>query len=347
MLTRRAAVLWTLAAGAAYGAANYISGIFHLPGCSFAELRPQVALPMLMGLLLGPWSGFAAGCLGDMLGYTIGGQGPFFALHWSIGNGVMGLIPALVWRGHERCLKAVGDFSRLLIFLLAAATLPYIATSLIEYARGNYTLTGALFELLLPIVITDTLWAFLIVPWLLQRARRLQVTIAMRTILTVHYLLLLTVVVTWLSQAVMMLQDELPIAVLYELGGIILVVLCAGLGVAAHYARLISDPVMQLTALARRVGDGDYAAAATLADLGARPDELGTLARVFGRMVKAVAAREQTLRQQVQALSIRIDRQQQREELTRITETDYFRSLKQKAGTLRQAQARPSTDQTP
>jgi len=60
-----------------------------------------------------------------------------------------------------------------------------------------------------------------------------------------------------------------------------------------------------------------------------------------------VAAREQTLRQQVQALSIRIDRQQQREELTRITETDYFRSLKQKAGTLRQAQARPSTDQTP
>lgn len=344
MLSRRAVLLWTLTASAAYGAANYLSGIFHLPGCSFAELRPQIALPMLLGLLLGPGPGFAAGCLGDMLGYALAGKGLLFAPHWSIGNGIMGLIPAFLWRGSDRCLKTVADFSRLLLFLLAAASWPYIITSMIEYATGAITLTAAFFELLLPIVITDTLWAFLFVPWLLQRAGRLKVTIATRTIITVHYLLLLTVVITWISQAALMLQDELPIAVLYELGAIILVVLCAGLGVAAHYARLISDPVMQLTTLARRVGDGDYAAVDTMPELAARPDELGTLARVFARTVRAVANREQTLRRQVRELSIRIDRQQQREELSRITGTDYFRALKQKAGTLRQAQSRPPTD---
>ncbi len=342
MAARGATVGWTLAAAAAYGLANFCSGLFHLPGCSFAELRPQVALPMLLGLLAGPWAGFATGCLGDMLGYGLAGQGLFFAPHWSIGNGLMGLIPALYWRGRAARLTTTADFSRLLLFLISAACWPYIITSGIEYALGRVTLTAALFELLLPIVITDTLWAFLFIPWLLWRAGRLTATIALRTVLTVHYLLLLTVMVTWLSQSVLLLQDELPIVVLYELGAIILLVLCAGLAIATRLARRLSDPVTRLTDAARRVGDGEYAATDGLASLAARTDELGTLARVFVRTVQAVAEREQALQQQVRELSIRIDRQEQQRELTRITGTDYFRALKQQAETLRRTRPQES-----
>ena len=82
--------------GCFYGFANYLSGKYYLPGCSFAEFRPQVAIPMFVGILYGPWAGFCCGGLGDMLGYAMGGKGLFFAPYWSFANGLMGLIPGLI-----------------------------------------------------------------------------------------------------------------------------------------------------------------------------------------------------------------------------------------------------------
>jgi len=85
--------------GCVYGIANFLSGKYYLPGCSFAELRPQVALPMFIGVLCGPLAGFATGASGDMLGYAFAGKGPLFALHWSFANGLMELIPELAALG--------------------------------------------------------------------------------------------------------------------------------------------------------------------------------------------------------------------------------------------------------
>src|SRR5215204_2369947 len=73
----------------------------------------------------------------------------------------------------------------------------------------------------------------------------------------------------------------------------------------------------------------------TIAQIAARRDELGKLARVFQQMAREVRAREQRLKQEVQQLRIEIDETRTARQVSEITETDYFQDLQRKADRLR------------
>jgi two-component system cell cycle response regulator len=66
-----------------------------------------------------------------------------------------------------------------------------------------------------------------------------------------------------------------------------------------------------------------------------RDDALGQLARVFRRMAREVAAREQALEREVRQLRIEIDEGRAATQVAEITESDYFQSLQRKAEELR------------
>ncbi len=66
-----------------------------------------------------------------------------------------------------------------------------------------------------------------------------------------------------------------------------------------------------------------------------RPDALGQLGRVFQRMASEVKAREERLQREVQALRIQIDESKKARQVAEITETEYFRDLRDKAQSLR------------
>jgi two-component system, cell cycle response regulator len=68
----------------------------------------------------------------------------------------------------------------------------------------------------------------------------------------------------------------------------------------------------------------------------ARDDALGQLARVFQRMAREVAAREQALEREVRQLRIEIDATRAATQVAEITETDYFQDLQRKADELRE-----------
>lgn len=68
-----------------------------------------------------------------------------------------------------------------------------------------------------------------------------------------------------------------------------------------------------------------------------RPDALGVLARAFIRMAGEVQAREEALRRQVRELTIEIDETRQARKVAEITDSDYFRSLRDQAAELRRA----------
>lgn len=72
-----------------------------------------------------------------------------------------------------------------------------------------------------------------------------------------------------------------------------------------------------------------------LADVVKRPDELGQLARVFQRMAREIAAREEQLKQQIQVLRIEIDQAKKTRQVSEITDTEYFQDLQKKAKALR------------
>ncbi|WP_051185167.1 HAMP domain-containing protein [Desulfatiglans anilini] len=325
-----------VAMGCVYGIANFLSGKYYLPGCSFAELRPQVALPMFIGVLYGPLAGFATGASGDMLGYAFAGKGPLFALHWSFANGLMGLIPGLAGRFGARPVDSILSFVKLLLLLLLASALPFALSTGVEVGLGRVAFHNALFSLFLPIFITDTLWAFMLVPPLMQLFGLLIARVEIRTIQAVYYLLIVTVMATWLSSIFITMRERIAVEELYGLGAVTLVVLITGLAVCAVLSKKITAPMLGLTRVARRVADGDYTHVEELKSISSRQDELGTMAQVFTDMLQAVEKREKDLRNEVTTLKIQIDRGKQCADLEKITGSDYFKMLKAKAGNLRQ-----------
>ena len=66
-----------------------------------------------------------------------------------------------------------------------------------------------------------------------------------------------------------------------------------------------------------------------------RTDALGQLARVFQRMAREVYKREQQLKQEIQELRIEIDQARQAKKVSEITDSDYFKSLRGQADSLR------------
>lgn len=118
------------------------------------------------------------------------------------------------------------------------------------------------------------------------------------------------------------------------------VLLRARIGACLEKKRLRDQEVLYLkdvahvTDAAAAVEAGQFAAA-ILNDVSKRPDELGQLARVFERMAREVAAREEQLKQQIQVLSIEIDQAKKARQVSEITDTEYFQELRRKAKELR------------
>ncbi len=118
------------------------------------------------------------------------------------------------------------------------------------------------------------------------------------------------------------------------------VLLRARVGACLEKKRLRDQEVRYIQAVGRvteaaaavEVGAFD---ASILAEVAARPDALGQLARVFIRMAGEVAAREAELKRAIRGLRIEIDDAQKARQVSEITETEYFQALQRKARELR------------
>lgn len=238
----------------------------------------------------------------------------------------MGFIPGLAGYFGIKPVDAIASFVKLLVLLLLACSLPFAFSTGVECWLGRMPFHQALFGFFLPIFITDTLWAFILVPPIMQATHLLITRIEMRTILAVYYLLIITVLATWLSSIMITMREQIQVEELYTIGALTLVVLIVGLAICAVSSKKITAPIMNLTDAARRVADGDYSHVDKLHAISSRPDELGTMAGVFSNMVKAVEKREQDLQRQVSTLRVKIDRNKQNADLKKITGSDYFKT---------------------
>jgi len=104
-----------------YGVFSWATNVFQLPSVSFVSLRPAVAIPIFMGLAFGPVVGFFSGAVGNIIGDALTGWGVFPV--WDLGNGLMGMIPGLIWaftereRVTDRLLAVVGGLMALFVIL--------------------------------------------------------------------------------------------------------------------------------------------------------------------------------------------------------------------------------------
>lgn len=86
-------VVYGAIGAALYGVLSWLTNIFPLPAAGNISFRPAVAVLIFFGAAYGPWVGLLAGLIGNTLGDAITGWG--FYWNWSVGNGLMGMIPGL------------------------------------------------------------------------------------------------------------------------------------------------------------------------------------------------------------------------------------------------------------
>ena len=86
-------VVYGAIGAALYGVLSWVTNFVPLPAAGNISFRPAVAVLVFFGVAYGPWAGLIAGLVGNTLGDAISGYG--FYWNWSLGNGLMGMIPGL------------------------------------------------------------------------------------------------------------------------------------------------------------------------------------------------------------------------------------------------------------
>lgn len=106
-------------------------------------------------------------------------------------------------------------------------------------------------------------------------------------------------------------------------------------------------PIIAITRVAQRIGEGDYNVDATAMTESRFPDELSTLARVFRSMTNKVEKREEQLKERVAELEITLDMSKRDQQVAEIVESDFFQDLQSKAREMRGRKGRREAIDTP
>jgi len=319
----------------AYGLLNCLSNVYLLPSAPVISLRPQIALPMVVGIVVHPLAGFLSGFLGNVIGDGLSEFGVWTFWNWHAANGLMGFVPGLIrYRGIVR-IATVRDFGILeMAVVLASGVSVTLAVLLDVLFLKVMTFPSSLHAWILPAFLTDAVNGFILVPVLLLVTGRILLTLETRTILLVTTLLVTAVLATAGTIIASVWNDlvsrEALVTNFYIAGIVSVGLLVLGFVASLTFVRRITDPLGRLTRAAGDVEQGRYDLD-RLAGVSSRQDELGQLSRVFQAMMEKVREREERLQRQVEELQITIDRVRKDQDVSEIVETEYFQRLKEKA----------------
>jgi hypothetical protein len=354
--------LTAMVAGAAlYAALSWSTNVFHMEAAAEVQIRPGVAVPIFFGLVYGPIVGFFVGAAGNFAGDLVSGLIPYalavpqgdltsdtlraYLVNWQVGNGLMGLIPGLAAMYYRRYFSLTDQLRALAVIAVAVVVGIGFAACTHPWVDGTVSLDAALSLYFLPIVKVNLINAAVIVPVLLFNyerfdvtstdwlasglMRRLLVAILVSAALPVALLgLFLTQQTTGGSSNTFELMGKLVFTVILSL---LFTVANAGL-----VGQSMSRPLLGLTEAARLMQEGRLGRdqAARLQAVAER-DEIGYLSHMFGRMSLEVISREEALRQQVAELRIEIDEAKKSKQVEEITDSEYFKSLQERAQRMR------------
>ncbi|MCB9451552.1 MAG: ECF transporter S component [Anaerolineaceae bacterium] len=351
-----------------YGGISWLTNISPLSGSVGGEIRPGIAIPIVFGFVYGPIVGFGVGLFGNLLGDSLSGYlygyplpPAFFdvypvpkccevvagyLLNYQFGNGLIGLIPG-IYALFRRRYRSIGDIIAALVVTVIAivAGIGFAAgTDIIIYGQEmTETIRDFVF---IPIVRVNIINAAILVPILLFNyerldlsnmrewfrsglVRRLSLVILVSAALPVGLLGLF--LVEQATTAGIVTED-----INFKLGFTVLITLIFAAANAVLVAQTISRPLLRLTGAAKQMGAGELSsdqAGELKATQGT--DEIAQLSQLFGQMAQEVIQREERLKRQVEELRIEVDLAKQQQQVSEITDNEYFRELKEKVNKIR------------
>ncbi|GAB4276963.1 MAG: hypothetical protein Kow0080_27670 [Candidatus Promineifilaceae bacterium] len=157
-------VVYAAIGAALYGVFSWVTNFLALPAAGNISLRPAVAVPMFFGVAFGPLVGFFSGFIGNVLGDFLSGWGFFW--NWSLGNGLMGLIPGLIalsiksFRDRPTIIKAV-------VYSAIGAAIGILFASLTEIPISGIDMNTALVGYFMPAALSNIINGAVLVPILM------------------------------------------------------------------------------------------------------------------------------------------------------------------------------------
>lgn len=157
-------VVYGAIGAALYGAFSLLTNLVPLPAAGNITFRPAVAILIFFGVAYGPWVGLLAGFIGNVLGDALAGWG--FYWHWSLGNGLMGMIPGLImlsitdFRARDQIIKAV-------LWGILGIAVGMLFASLAEIFMGGIDLNTALVGYFVPAFVGNTIVTVILLPILM------------------------------------------------------------------------------------------------------------------------------------------------------------------------------------
>jgi energy-coupling factor transport system substrate-specific component len=157
-------VVYGAIGAALYGVLSWITNFVPLPAAGNITFRPAVAVLIFFGVAFGPWVGLIAGTLGNVLGDALSGFG--FWWHWSLGNGIIGLIAglALLWIKDYRRPR---DIATAVGFGIAGNAVGLLFASVMEKLTGGIDWPTALGGYWLPSFLGNSVVTIILLPILM------------------------------------------------------------------------------------------------------------------------------------------------------------------------------------
>lgn len=366
---------WRELIAAALGALLYcgitwFTSFAQISGSLAIELRPAIVIPIIFGFVYGPVTGFLVGTLGNLLGDYLLWDGVWW--QWSVGNGIMGLIPglyALRWRSFRSFREQVVAFLISLVgIVLGMGFAAYSTIYLCAEAAPGSWLADAQAGLILancftiPTTMADSWAAF----WPAVRVNTVN-TLILQPVLLFNIARLDLRSINWLGSGLLrrlliavIVSAALPIAllgfflsqqfsgqegdtgtVLPKLIATIILTLLFTIANASLVAQALTKNLLRLTGAAGKMEKGNLEnEQINELEKVTDQDEIGNLSRLFGKMAREVIERERTLKQQVAQLKIEIDQVKKARQVEEVVSSDFFQELRVKSQEIRDKQAR-------
>ena len=157
-------VVYGAIGAALYGVLSWVTNIFPLPAAGNITFRPAVAVLIFFGVAYGPWVGLLAGFIGNTLGDAISGWG--FYWHWSLGNGLMGLVAGLVM-SQIKDFRAQGDIIKAVIYGIVGVAVGMLFASFTEMLTSGIDFNTALVGYFVPAFIGNAVVVAVLLPILM------------------------------------------------------------------------------------------------------------------------------------------------------------------------------------
>jgi energy-coupling factor transport system substrate-specific component len=154
---------------AAIGAALYAvlaiaTNFLQLPSSANVSIRPAVAIPMFFGIAFGPLVGLISGVVGNIIGDVLSGYG--FWPWWDLGNGLMGLVPGLIWLTIVN-FKSTKDIVKAEIAVVVGAFVGMFVASLSEIWVSGIDFATTMATNFMPAFISNIINGLILVPILM------------------------------------------------------------------------------------------------------------------------------------------------------------------------------------